>query len=60
MSLFWIIMGVIGILATLTLLFFLAIYFYQSYKEYKDQKRADAAYEKSLAEAAIEPVKQGW
>ena len=60
MSLFWIIMGVIGILATLTLLFFLAIYFYQSYKEYKDQKRADAAYEKSMAEAATEPVKQGY
>ena len=60
MSLFWIIMGVIGILATLTLLFFLALYLYESYKEYKRQKEADADNEKTLAEAVAEPVKQSY
>lgn len=60
MSLFWIIMEVIGILASLTLLFFLALYLFESYKEYKEQKRADAAYEKSLAESLTEPIKQGY
>ena len=60
MSLFWIIMGVIGILASLTLIFFLAIYLFESYKENKQQKIDAAAFEKSLAESLAEPVKQGY
>ena len=60
MSLFWIIMGVIGILATLTLLFFLAIYFYQIYKENKQKKMDEATFENALAESLAEPVKQGY
>lgn len=45
MSLFCIIMGVIGILASLTLLFLLALFLFESCKEFKERKRADTAHE---------------
>ena len=60
MSLFWIIMGVVGIICSLLLLFLLAHYLFDQYKAAKQRKLDEAELEKEIAAYEAENSKKGY
>ena len=60
MSVFWIIMGVIGILTCLILAFLAGILLFEKFKNYKQDKRDKAEIEKLMADFEKNEEKQGY